>query len=134
MGSLRLDQHVVDADSRVPNLVGGDEAQGWSEIGAETGEGAPNTPTGIGVPVKVHHVAPAYPSAAQRARIEGVVVLNATIGTDGTVGAIEVVRGPGALRQAAIHAVQQWLYRPAIVNGNPTTMVISVELRFVMGS
>lgn len=60
---------------------------------------------------------PAYPLAALQARVQGTVRLHATIGTDGSVQAIDPVSGPPALLPAAVAAVQTWKYRPTMIAG-----------------
>ena len=78
----------------------------------------------------VQQVTPAYPSEAERARIEGTVRMIATIGTDGTVSELKVLSGPPVLVPAAIAAVKQWRYRPVVKNGCPVTANTKVAVRF----
>jgi TonB family protein len=58
-------------------------------------------------PRKIVNVAPRYPTHAQLARIEGVVVLDAVIDATGRVTDVQVTRSIPALDQAAIDAVRQ---------------------------
>ena len=75
---------------------------------------------------------PPYPSAATAARVEGEVTISALVGKDGSVTSARVVSGPALLRGAALGAVEQWQYRPYLVDGQPaaitTTAIISFQL------
>jgi protein TonB len=57
-------------------------------------------------------VEPIYPPLAKQARIHGVVVLQATVNTQGDIENLRVVTGHPLLIQAAIDAVKQWRYEP----------------------
>ena len=58
----------------------------------------------------VAKVNPVYPPAAKKAGIQGIVVLRATIATDGSVSNLEVLSGDPQLVKAALDAVQKWRY------------------------
>jgi protein TonB len=73
---------------------------------------------------------PVYPAMARAARVEGDVVIEATIEETGRVGAMEVVSGPAALRQAAKDALATWKYEPARRNGQKVGMKLLVTVRF----
>jgi len=75
-------------------------------------------------------VEPEYPDVAQRAAIQGIVILEATVGEDGRVDGVKVLRSQALLQQAAIDAVKQWEYEPLIWNGRPTPFVLTVTLSF----
>ncbi|PYS43279.1 MAG: hypothetical protein DMG14_01380, partial [Acidobacteria bacterium] len=75
----------------------------------------------------VSRVLPAYPPLAVQARIQGVVVLEADIGTQGTVEDVRIVTGHPLFRQVTIDAVKQWVYRP---QANPVTTRILINFRF----
>jgi protein TonB len=76
-------------------------------------------------------VDPTYPEMARRAGAEGTVVLEATIGEDGRVRHVEVVRGlPYGLSQAAVSAVKLWRYRPARGPSGPVASRKEVRIEF----
>jgi protein TonB len=56
------------------------------------------------------------------------------IGQDGHVEGLEVVSGPPMLRQAALDAVKQWVFKPYLLNGAAievsTVVRVTFELRF----
>lgn len=78
----------------------------------------------------INFVRPEYPAFARQARIEGTVVLEAIIGTDGTVKALHYVSGPPLLVQAALNAVGQWRYRPMYLNGRPVEVQTTITVHF----
>lgn len=82
-------------------------------------------------PVKVKDVAPAYPSIARAARMEGTVSIDATVGRDGKIIATNVVRSVPMLDQAALDAVKQWEYQPSRVAGKAVPAVVRVNVNFV---
>lgn len=82
-------------------------------------------------PVKIKDVAPIYPAIAREAGVEGTVTIQATIDKDGYVSAYNVVRSVPLLNQAALDAVKEWQYRPQLVNGQPVTSVVTVNVNFV---
>jgi protein TonB len=88
---------------------------------------------GIAPPVKVHDAVPQYPAIAQAARVQGIVIIQATIGTDGTVVGAEVLRSVPLLDQAALEAVRQWRYTPTRLNGEPVALVMTVTVHFRLG-
>ena len=81
-------------------------------------------------PKLVTRIEPDYPEIAQRANIEGIVILEATVGDDGKVDAVKVLRSQSVLEAAAIAAVKQWQYEPFLYEGRPTPFVLTVTLAF----
>lgn len=97
---------------------------------------APQAPVhlhkGIQPPRKIADVTPIYPSIAQISRTEGTVILEATIGVDGGVADLRVLRSIPLLDQAALDAVRQWRYAPALLNGAPVPVIMTVTVRFAL--
>jgi periplasmic protein TonB len=84
----------------------------------------------VRIPQKVHDVAPAYPVVAKEARIQGVVIIEAVIGTDGRVTNARVLRSLPFLDDAALVAVRQWVYTPTTLNGVPVPVIMTVTVQF----
>lgn len=80
----------------------------------------------------IYRVQPDYPSLAKLARIQGAVKLRAVISKQGTIENLEAVGGPPMLMKAAIDAVQQWRYRPYLLNGEPVEVDTEVIVNFVL--
>jgi TonB family protein len=76
---------------------------------------------------------PVYPPAAKKARIQGKVVLEAVIGTDGTVESLRVISGPQELQQSALDAVRQWTYKPYLMNGEPVEVETTINIIYQLG-
>ena len=81
-------------------------------------------------PTKTKDVAPTYPRIAQAARVEGFVIVEATIGPDGKVREAVVLRSIPLLDAAALDAVRQWEYSPTLLNGAPVPVVMTVTVLF----
>ncbi len=81
-------------------------------------------------PIKIKDVAPVYPAIARSARVTGAVTVEATIGEDGKVADVRVVKSVPLLDQAALDAVRQWEYRPTLLNGVPVPVVVTVVINF----
>jgi TonB family protein len=78
----------------------------------------------------VHAVDPAYPQEAMHSGIQGVVVLQALIGRDGTVRELHLMDGYFVLGRAALQAVKQWHFRPYLVNGRAVETQTILTLNF----
>ena len=89
---------------------------------------------GVRAPTVVQRVPPVYPPEARTARVEGIVVLEATISTTGEVSAVEVLRSVPLLDEAAAAAVEQWRYEPVLVDGEPVPVVMMVSINFQLPS
>jgi protein TonB len=83
-------------------------------------------------PRRLVNVNPVYPAEAQAADIGGVVILEITIGEDGSVTNARVVRSIPMLDQAAIDAVLQWVYEPTLLNGVPVAVKSIVTINFTL--
>jgi protein TonB len=84
-------------------------------------------------PVKLSGANPAYPEAARRARVQGVVVLELTIDTEGQVTRVRPLRPlPLGLTEAAVAAVQTWRFQPSTLNGRPVTTNYIITVRFLL--
>lgn len=77
---------------------------------------------------------PVYPDIARQARVQGVVILEATIGPGGDVTAVRVLRGIPLLDQPAIDAVKQWTYEPTQLNGVPVPVIMTVTVNYKLGA
>ena len=81
-------------------------------------------------PTKIRDVAPVYPHIAQAAGVSGIVIVSATIGTDGAVVDTTVLRAHPLLAEAALDAVRQWRFTPTRLNGEPVPVVMTVTVNF----
>jgi protein TonB len=95
---------------------------------------APPTPmrlsTGVTPPRRIAGAEPVYPLVARTAHIEGIVIIEAVIGTDGRVESARVLRGVQLLDDAALEAVRQWRYTPGMLNGAAVPIIMTVTVNF----
>jgi len=84
----------------------------------------------IEMPERVIYVAPVYPPVAQAARLEGLVIVEATIDPSGNVVDARVLRSAPLLDEAALAAVRQWRYTPTLLNGVPVPVILTVTVQF----
>src|SRR5262245_21315664 len=96
----------------------------------------PQAPVRVGgqikPPTKTRDVKPIYPPIAQSARVQGVVIIEATIGADGRVKEAKVLRGQPLLDQAALDAVKQWQFTPTLLNNVPVPVIMTVTVNFIL--
>jgi len=82
---------------------------------------------------KLSGSSPVYPALAKAARVSGAVVLHAVISKTGAIESLSVVSGPEMLRASAVTAVQDWRYRPYLLNGEPTEVDTTITVNFSFG-
>ena len=128
---------------------GSDVSGAGDAVGGGQGEGSPDgVPGGTEVasaqrdvvipassatepPILTRRVEPAYPDAARRIHSEGEVILEAVISGTGVVEEVRVVHSVNPLLDAAaVHAVEQWRYHPATLNGRAVRVALTVTVRF----
>ena len=99
--------------------------------GGGTGGGPYRPGSGITPPEIVREVKPDYTEEARRRSVEGDVVLEIVVRSDGSVGDVKVVQGLGAgLDRRAIDAVKQWRFSPAKRFGRPVDVLVEVAVEF----
>ena len=81
-------------------------------------------------PKKIKDVKPVYPEAAKAAGVQGIVIIEIVIGTDGAVNEAKVLRSVPELDRAAVDAVMQWKYTPTLLNGEPVKVIMTVTVTF----
>ena len=80
----------------------------------------------------VQKVTPIYPAEAKANRVQGSVRFTVVIGKDGRVQSVTLVSGDPVLAQAAKDAVQQWVYKPTLLNGDPVEVMTQVDVNFTL--
>ena len=124
----------ADATTTQSNVVAASLATASSASTTTAGAVGPNQPVRVGgsikAPTQLSKVQPVYPAEAQAARVQGIVILEATIGVDGRVADAKVLRSVPLLDQAALDAVRQWVYTPTLLNGVPVPVIMTVTVTF----
>ena len=82
----------------------------------------------------IHIVQPTYPRLAVTARTQGRVILEAVITREGAIdpARLRIREGNPLLTPAAIEAVQQWRYRPTLLNGQPVEVLTTITVNFTL--
>jgi protein TonB len=81
----------------------------------------------------IRKVLPVYPEIARSIRQFGTVRLLAVIGKDGHIHDIQVLGGPAYLVSAAVAAVDQWVYKPTLLNGEAVEVIAPITITFTLG-
>jgi protein TonB len=82
-------------------------------------------------PVKVSSPAPQYTEIARKARIQGVVIVQAIIDKDGNVTNAKILKGlPMGLDVEAVKAIKRWTFKPATLNGKPVDVYFNLTVNF----
>ncbi len=72
-----------------------------------------------------------YPEEARQANVSGTVKLAVTVGSDGHVLRVKVIREAGSgMDEKAVEAVRKWTFQPAEEDGEPVVGTASVEVNF----
>jgi periplasmic protein TonB len=147
---IKLDKEVASSPPSVVGAIGPDGmADGtrggslsdlFSRIGTGHAAVKPTTPRTLSISSGVmagnllDKTVPQYPAIARAARIQGTVVLQATIAKDGTIQNLRVINGPPMLQQAAMDAVRSWRYKPYLLNGEPVEVETTINVVFNLGN
>jgi protein TonB len=82
------------------------------------------------LPEPLHRVSPIYPLPAIQAGVEGTVVVQALVCAPGQLNGTRVVRSIPMLDAAAEDAVRQWVFAPALANGEPVAVWVGIPVKF----
>jgi TonB family protein len=126
---------VLDAQRAMPagGLPGVALAQAGTPDAAQASRDVLRPGDGVTWPKLVHEVKPRYTPEALQARIQGVVVMEAVVRADGTVGDVTVVESldtDHGLDDESVHALTQWRFEPATRDGEPVAVLVPVEMMF----
>src|SRR5262245_52323322 len=83
-------------------------------------------------PQKIKDVRPVYPPDAQRAGVQGVVIIEATVSTTWKVRDAVVQRWIAVLDQAALDAEKHWEFTPTIVEGSARSVILPTTVNFTL--
>jgi len=121
-------------------VVGGElggQLGGTGSGSAGKGAGDSSAPLRVGGDVKAPTVIskpePKYTEPARKARVTGVVVVEAIINRQGHVEEVKVLKGlPMGLSEEAVEAVKRWRFKPGTLNGEPVDVIFSLTVNFKM--
>lgn len=129
----------AEGDGPIGGEDAGDPRAG--DPGSGDGDGRPSFGSGpvvahgpgVTPPVEISTPPPVYPELARRAGLEGLVVLEAIVDSDGRVTDVRVQRGVNALLdREAVTTVSRWRYEPALVGGRAVACYLTVSVNFTI--
>jgi TonB family protein len=87
----------------------------------------------VKAPVKSYSPQPAYTEIARKARVQGVVIVQAIIDKQGSVTNVKVLKGlPMGLDKAAVDSIKTWKFEPATLNGKPVDVYYNLTVNFTL--
>jgi TonB family protein len=104
-------------------------------FGGGFGGGAYREGNGVSSPVLIRDFKPNYTGEAMRARIQGMVVMDAIVLSDGSVGPVRITKSLDStfgLDQEAIATVKKWRFKPGLLRGEPVPVMIVIEMTFTL--
>ncbi len=103
--------------------------------GGGTGGGPYRPGNGVETPRLLREVTPKYTAEAMRAKVQGVVLVEAVVLSNGSVGDVRIVRSLDrvfGLDDEAIKAARQWRFLPGTRFGEPVAVLVTIELSFTL--
>lgn len=85
---------------------------------------------GVSQGLLIKSVPPEYPQQARQMRIQGTVELLASIGKEGSITSVKLIKGDSVLSRAAMDAVRQWKYKPYYLNDQPVEIQTQITVNF----
>jgi protein TonB len=85
---------------------------------------------GVSQGLLIKRVQPRYPQTALSMRVQGAVLMEATINKEGNISNLKVISGDVVLAHAASEAVKQWRYKPYYLNGEPVEIQTQITVNF----
>lgn len=117
-----IDVPDTDVIFDIPEGPPPDEPEGPIQVGGD-----------VKAPVKVHAPQPKYTELARKARIQGIVIVQAVINKQGEVTDAKVLKGlPMGLDQEALNAIRSWKFEPATLNGKPVDVYYNLTVNFTL--
>lgn len=110
--------------------------RGWAELESglqKTGENMDpqaRVPANVMQNLLIHRVDPDYPDAARAERMQGVIVLDVIVASDGSVASARAQNGPEILAQAAMNALRWWRFTPYRIDGKPAVVETTLAVEF----
>lgn len=135
VGGVKGGQAGGVVGGQLGGVVGG---QLGGQLGGQVG-GTGDTPVRVGgnvkAPVTIERVDPRYTEVARKARIQGIVIIEAVIDRQGNVTEARVLKGlPMGLDAEALSAIKRWKFRPGTLNGQPVPVYYNLTINFRLES
>lgn len=115
----------------------GGSATGGATSGTQDGPGTGSSTAAMEITFAQVHITkqvdPVYPYMAKVAHVQGDVVVQMTIDTQGVPSAVQVVSGPAPLQAEALRAAKLWRFSPATMNGQAVPATFKLLIKFQLG-
>jgi len=131
-GSIELSGGKHDSGVGLPDALWRTAAPPPAVVEPSPKPGPLRVSAGVAAGQLLTPIRPVYPAIAKEARIQGTVVVEATISKQGTVEHARVVSGPPLLTGAALSAIDQARYRPYKLNGEPVEVATTIQVIFTL--
>jgi len=90
-------------------------------------------PANVTLPKLIKKVEVEYPATLRRRGIQGIVVVETTIDTQGIPREVRVIKSDHPeLSALAVQAVQQWRFQPGTMDGKPVDVLFNSTVRFAL--
>ena len=126
-------EQTIATQEEISQMIGSGSTSGDSVVIAPSGDALPAFGEFVYVeefPEAITRVPPDYPEIARASGTEGTVLIQALVGKDGKVKDTKVVKSVPVLDDAAVKAVKQWVFKPALSNNKPVAVWVAVPVRF----
>jgi periplasmic protein TonB len=122
----------ISAPPGTGGFGGGNRGPGVGPGPGGPGDGIYTVGGGVRAPIPIVQPLPLYTEDARKARVEGLVLLQAVVRKDGTVDSFKVIRGLGyGLDESAINTIAtKWRFKPGTLNGQPVDVQANIEVSF----
>lgn len=102
-------------------------------VATEKPHGPVRISSGVAQGQLLNSIHPVYPAIAIAARVQGTVVIEATISRSGLIENLRVLSGPAMLVSSALSAVRTARYKPYLLNGEPVEVQTTIQVVFSLG-
>ena len=126
-------EQTIATQEEISQMIGSGSSGGDSVVIAPPSDELPAFGEFVYVeelPEAITRVPPDYPEIARASGTEGTVMVQALVGKDGKVKDVRVVKSVPVLDDAAVKAVKQWVFKPALSNNKPVAVWVAVPVRF----
>ena len=131
----QMDVDLSTPEIDVPMSMAGEpylgEFSGSSDSSALGRHGKPHIDSNV---VPSLRIPPAYPKRALRSGIEGIVTVEFTITTDGSVKDAEIIEAepPNIFDKSVLRAISKWKFNPDMVDGQPVEKRARQDIKFTL--
>jgi len=127
----QADRDAAAAARGVGVAIGGARSVGGGVAGTVTQMKTAGAGSVVRPPKLIHSIQPTLPADARAAGLKGPVILSGTIGPDGSIQNVKVLKSVEGLDDIAIAAFKQWRYEVALdANGKPVEVLVTVAFPF----